>query len=423
MATTLTDLVNIIFSTTGLMLAVIGLFFTLSFKHLNKYARTYFIVFFSLLIVYITSNIVFLVSLTYLDEEYTYWSKLTMFLESLFSSALMPLLSLSILHLAGVYYKKSKLFITELALWFVYIVLLVITQFTTFIYYFSPDNEYHRGPYYQLLLIPPVLMMSINLILLFIYFTSIPRRQAIYLGLYTIIPLISILLQMIFYGLQFIVIGTAIASIILFRSVIAEQIDLYIAQEAALNKQKTDIMLLQMRPHFIYNTMSSIYYLCELDPKKAQTLVGDFTTYLRKNMNALSSQKLIPFKEELEHTRAYLAVEKARYEKLLFVEYETDYIDFTLPSLTLQPIVENSIKHGLDHDLPPLHILIRTYKDGDDAVIEVEDTGPGYEPPQDNEVHIGIENVKERLHLMCDGTMDIETPEKGGTIVTLRISQ
>ena len=99
----------------------------------------------------------------------------------------------------------------------------------------------------------------------------------------------------------------------MFRAALSEQLMLYVRQQNTLAKQKTDIMLLQMKPHFIYNTMSSIYYLCAHDPKKAQTLVGDFTSYLRKNMSAIATQELIPFSEELEHTRAYLAVDASAY--------------------------------------------------------------------------------------------------------------
>ncbi len=420
------EIINIVFSFTGMILSLLGLVFSMSFRHLNKFSRYMFIIFFSTLIAYSTSNVVFLVSIDLLDESYVLLSKLSLFFESLFSAFLMPLITVAIIHVTHRNPKKSKALWAVISLFFIYVVLLIITQFTTFIYYITPDNSYHRGSYYQLLLVPPILMMFINLAYLFKNRKNIARNHLVFFSLYIIIPLICMLIQMALYGIQFIVIGTTIAAILMFRSVVAEQLTLYVEQQNTMAKQKTDIMLLQMRPHFIYNTMSSIYYLCAQDPKKAQTLVGDFTTYLRKNMSAIATHELIPFSEELEHTRAYLAVEKARYEKLLFVDYKPEFTDFSLPPLTLQPIVENSVKHGLDQDLPPLHVQVRTYQKDENVYIVVKDNGPGYDPTENQtenqkKVHIGLDSVKERLKLMCNGTIKIEAAQEGGTIVTICI--
>jgi LytS/YehU family sensor histidine kinase len=177
-------------------------------------------------------------------------------------------------------------------------------------------------------------------------------------------------------------------------------------------------MVLQMRPHFISNTMMSIYYLIQQDPEKAQQVTLDFTTYLRRNFTALARESLIPFSEELEHTRAYLSVEQIRYEGDLFVEVDTPHTDFRLPSLTLQPIVENAVKHGLDPELEPLHITIRTRKTPRGSVITVEDTGPGFAPADDEAPHIALANIQERLNVMCRGMLEISSLAGGGTIVT-----
>ena len=90
----------------------------------------------------------------------------------------------------------------------------------------------------------------------------------------------------------------------------------------------------------------SIYSLCNQDPKRARQVIMDFTTYLRRNFTAIASEAPVPFSTELEHTRAYLAVEQAQYENSLFVDYDTPHTTFRIPPLTLQPIVENAVKHG-----------------------------------------------------------------------------
>ena len=106
-------------------------------------------------------------------------------------------------------------------------------------------------------------------------------------------------------------------------------------QQQEIAHQRASVMVLQMRPHFIYNTMMSIYGLCNQDPQKARQVTMDFTNYLRKNFNAVANDSTIPFSTELEHTRAYLAVEQAQFEDMLIVDYDTPFIHFRLPPLTL----------------------------------------------------------------------------------------
>ena len=178
-----------------------------------------------------------------------------------------------------------------------------------------------------------------------------------------------------------------------------------------------------MRPHFIYNTMTSIYYLIEQDAPKAQQVTLDFTDYLRKNFTAIAKEGTIPFTEELEHTRAYLAVEQVRFEGKLFVAFDTPYTSFRLPPLTLQPIVENAVKHGVDPDLDPLTIRIRTREGKNGVEITVADTGPGFGAKDNDEPHIALGNIRERLEMMCNGKMEIAPRDGGGTVVTVFIPQ
>jgi LytS/YehU family sensor histidine kinase len=134
-----------------------------------------------------------------------------------------------------------------------------------------------------------------------------------------------------------------------------------------------------MRPHFIYNTMTSIYYLCEQNPKKAMETIDNFTNYLRKNFSAIAKNGTIPFRDELEHVRAYLAIEKVRFEGKLFVEFDTPHTNFRIPPLTLQPIIENSIKYGVDPELEPLYITVQTNETDNGSEIIVIDNGPGFD--------------------------------------------
>ena len=219
-----------------------------------------------------------------------------------------------------------------------------------------------------------------------------------------------------------IVIAVSVNALSMLGIILTDQIEQYLRQQREISNQRARITVLQMRPHFIYNTMMSIYYLCEQNPQKAQKVTLDFTTYLRKNFNAIASDNTIPFSEELEHTRAYLAVEQAQYDDNLFVEYDTPHTLFRVPTLTLQPIVENAVKHGMNPDAEePLHISIRTAETDSGFEIIVEDNGPGFKPSDDREPHIALANIRERLSLMCGGTLRIDPRGEGGTRVTILV--
>ncbi len=417
------DFINLALAVSGLSIAALGLIMNLAAPYMSKKDQKFFAVIFSMMILYISSDLLEQLSFLFLGPDYALLSKAALFMESLLSSLLMPLLTLYLLYCSGENWRKSPIAVAVSALWLVYFILLSVTQFTTAIYYISPDNVYHRGPWYPLLLIPPALIMLSNLIALYRRRNVLSRRQRQAFAVYFIIPLICMLIQMMAYGILMIVLGTSAGAFFMFVFMRQDQVDRYIEQQNENARQRISIKILQMRPHFIYNTMMSIYYLIGEDKEKAQEVILDFTDYLRHNFTAISKEEMISFPEELEHARVYLAVEKARFEDKLFVEFDTPYTSFRIPSLTLQPVVENAVKYGVSPELKPLYITISTRDTGNGAEIRVEDTGPGYRPADDNEPHIALENIRERLKMMCGGTLEISQRDAGGTIVTISVPQ
>lgn len=194
-------------------------------------------------------------------------------------------------------------------------------------------------------------------------------------------------------------------------------------REEELRNEKLRAMMSQMRPHFIYNTLTSIYELCREDPSQAMRVIDDFTAYLQANFNAITATELIPFSEELRHTRTYLAVETALHGDDLSVDYDLETVAFRLPPLTLQPIVENAVKHGLGPGFCPVHIVIRTRAVAEGIRILVENDGAPYDPPADRENRGGLQNVRERLALMCGGTLTVrplqEQPPRRGAVAAI----
>ena len=196
------------------------------------------------------------------------------------------------------------------------------------------------------------------------------------------------------------------------------------AMELRLQENQISIMLSQIQPHFLYNTLNSIYQLCETNPMRARFMVNSFSEYLRNNLSSLEEPGLITFETELSHVNTYLDIEKVRFEDTLEIEYDIKCMDFSLPVLTVQPIVENAVKHGTSKKRGGGRVSISTEDDGQDYVITVSDTGCGFDPDvpkNDGKRHVGIENVRQRLANMCSGSLTIESKVGEGTVATIRI--
>lgn len=196
------------------------------------------------------------------------------------------------------------------------------------------------------------------------------------------------------------------------------------AMERKLQESQISIMLSQIQPHFLYNTLNSIYQLCETNPMRARSMVNFFAEYLRNNLSTLEAPGLISFETELAHIKTYLEIEKIRFEDTLEIEYDIKCEEFSLPVLTVQPIVENAVKHGTSKKRGGGTVTISTEEDKESYIIKVSDTGCGFDPTvpkNDGKSHVGIENVRQRLSNMCGGSLTIESAIGVGTLATIRI--
>jgi len=402
-----------------LSLAILGLVVALVMPFIDRWNKRFFIILFNVLIICMT---VYLVEgISYVDPSMLPGLKPVYFLESLFVSIPLPMFTVYLLHCCGENWKRSPLFRATGSLWIIFCILLIITQFTTAIYYFTPDYQFRFGPWYPLLVLPMLLVMILNLAGV-IRRRNRLSRKSIYAFLLFLLPLTaSLLIQMFVFNFAIADVGITVSAFSMFLMILSAQREQHMRQQQEIISQQASILVLQMRPHFIYNTMMSIYYLCKQDPEKAQNVTLDFTTYLRKNFTAIVSNDTIPFSDELEHTRAYLAVEKAGFEDRLIVEYDTPHILFRVPPLTLQPIVENAVKHGMDPDSDPLMITIRTRKTDSGSEITVEDSGIGFDSSDNNEPHIALANIRQRLEMMCSGKVITMPREGGGTVIKVII--
>ena len=189
-----------------------------------------------------------------------------------------------------------------------------------------------------------------------------------------------------------------------------------------LIQSRMQLMLSQIQPHFIYNALNSIHILIRKDPDVACSMITNFSDYLRANMDAMGSQNVVTFEKELAHVRAYAEIEKVRFQRIEVI-YEIDEWRFKLPVLTVEPLVENAIKHGVAKKRSGGSVIIRAYRNRGDIYIEVIDNGVGFDTAvlEEEETGIGIRNVKYRLERVVGGTLSIESKRDEGTTARIRI--
>ena len=422
----------------ALLLSALGLWFTVIMPWNDRWSRRFFLSFFIALTLCGLLGVTELILIPYPLSIATI--NFLSFLGTMLISLSFPMLTVYLLHCCGESPRSSRLFHAVLGLWSVFLVLLATTLFSdAFCYYVASGKQFFRGPWFPLLMLPLDAVTLLNLA------GTIQRRERLsrkaWLSfLVAVLPMTVTLLVHTFVDIYpLIEICIVLSALSMYGLILSDQVEQYKRQQEEIAHQRANIMVLQMRPHFIYNAMTSIYYLCDRDHQKAKSVTMDFTAYLRRNFTAIASRDPIPFSDELEHTRAYLAIEQVQFRDSLFVDYDTPHTGFRVPPLTLQPIVENAVKHGMDPESEPLRISIRTRETELGSEIIVEDNGPGFAPAGkgatppaaphrgfpaeagDNEPHIALANIQQRLKMRCGGKMTIMPREGGGTVVKVTI--
>ena len=185
----------------------------------------------------------------------------------------------------------------------------------------------------------------------------------------------------------------------------------------------------QMQPHFLYNALASIREIILDDPEYASDLVYDFTTHLRACIRAMSNGALVPFKQEIDNINAYVNIEKMRFGDLLQLEYDCQITDFNIIQLSIQPLVENAIRHGIfQRGMSGGKVVIRTFRDGENIIISVEDDGVGFdydvvqqEIQNGTRDSSGLANLTYRFKTMMNAEVTVESEIGTGTKIIVTI--
>lgn len=195
-------------------------------------------------------------------------------------------------------------------------------------------------------------------------------------------------------------------------------------KEHRLADSRIKAMMSQIRSHFIFNVLATISTYCKIDPEMADRALVRFSRYLRRNINIIEVDGLINFTTELEQLEDYVALEQLRFGEEINFEKEIETSSFQIPPLTVQPIVENAIKHGLLEHGKSGTVFLHTQRKENLIVITVTDNGAGFAPEVlEKAESVGIRNVRYRLETMMGGTLAIESETGKGTKVTIQIPQ
>ena len=305
-------------------------------------------------------------------------------------------------------------------------ILLIISQFSGILYSIDEGNVYHRGAFMGL-------AMGLQILLILSYLIIAILEKAKPVILIAAVALAAIGVQTVFYGYPLTNIICGIAALclfvreLLFQTRQSENKEVLINEkEETINEMQTRIALSQIKPHFLYNALNSIYVLCGRNVDEARNAISHLSDYLRSNMSSIDSRLPIPFSREMELVESYLAIEKIRFPEELNYTIVTPVTHFSLPALTIQPLVENAVRHGImPLDMGGI-ITITTRETEQEYIVSISDNGVGFdtaaqESSEDPKEHIGIRNVRERLRRLSGGSLTIRSEQGHGTEAVIRI--
>ena len=191
--------------------------------------------------------------------------------------------------------------------------------------------------------------------------------------------------------------------------------------EARFAEAQNQALRMQLQPHFLFNTLNSVSALIHSSPEDADRMIGRLGDFLRMTLEA-SPEQLVPLRRELAFIEAYLAIERVRFRDRLQVRLEIplELMGARVPSFILQPLVENSLKHGLTGRAEGGTLIVRARKDSETLVLEVQDDGEGFVAGREG---VGLSNVRARIALLYKGApqIDILGVPGRGTLVVLHI--
>ena len=315
--------------------------------------------------------------------------------------------------------RYSGLLLALRTILFINIIVLFAAQFLGKLIIVDPMGRFSYGNASKIGFVGTTVFMIIDLVILIRHGQNMTSRQRNAFIAYLSLPIAGVFLKQFWGGVYIAAFATCLSMMIMLSIIQKGQSDQKRQQEKDNEQLKVDLMLSQIQPHFLFNVLYVIQEICLVDAETASKAIADFSRYLRHNMDSLSINRPIPFSEELEHVKHYVSLQQLRFGDALDVRYELSCTDFELPTLTLQPLVENAIRYGVrKNKYGEGTVVIRSEEFPDHYEIHVIDDGPGFMPdqlPDDGMSHTGIINVRQRLERICGGELRVLSGPDQGT--------
>ena len=305
----------------------------------------------------------------------------------------------------------------------VYLVMILTSPFTDAIFTIDAGGYYQEGILKGVSFILDPVVMVVVIILTLRYRKTMKVKGILYLVSIGVLTIPTMILWDVWYPEPEYMMMT-LYFIMVFLLFHKEMTILLVKKEKEMAESKITTAISQIQPHFIFNSLSTIKFLVKKDQMEALEAIDEFSDYLRGSMDSLTRKCCVPFSEELELVNHYMYLEKKRFGDKINIKYDIQLDGFMVPALSVQPIVENAVKHGIRGQLKGGTIEIATKEDTKNFIIQVTDDGAGFDPQakkEDGKSHVGIANVQKRLALMCEGTLEIESAPQKGCQVTIRI--
>lgn len=303
------------------------------------------------------------------------------------------------------------------------LILIFISIFNGMIFTVNSKGMFMDGPLAIVSWIFDICGLIAEVLIILYYRKYMGKKSVMCLLSFCLMVFPTLLIQDIWYPVPE-MLATTLALIFIFLLFYGEMTSQLIEKEKMLAESRVAITISQIQPHFIYNTLSTIGELCELNPKLAEEVTNNFAQYLRGNLDNMSETRPISFAKELEHVRTYLWLEKMRFQEDLNVVYDIQADNFLIPSLSVQPLVENAVKHGMMGKEGEFTVTVKSRESDTYYEITIIDDGCGINEQKnkkDDKSHIGIINVKSRIEAMVNGKLEINSKLGEGTTAIIRI--
>ena len=304
-----------------------------------------------------------------------------------------------------------------------YLFLVFLSMFNGMLFQVDAHGNFTYGPYYLISWLFDPIILIIEIFVVAYYRKILGKFGTLVMLNFCFVSVVTMGLQSIWYPVPELLMCT-LALLLIFMLFYWEMAQKLVKNERELMQNQMSLAISQIQPHFLYNTLSTISELCQRDAVMAEEVTNRFSTYLRGNLEHMGESIPVEFGKELRHVQTYLWIEKIRFQDDLKVEYDIQTEDFIIPALTVQPLVENAVKHGMMGSENVCTIRIRTKRDKRSYQVIIEDDGCGFNPNEkknDGRKHVGIESVRSRLEYMVGGTLTIHSEVGKGTRVVIDI--